>query len=118
MSPPCSNKNKPPAKPLFGIRTRLMLLALLALLAVVPLTLDRVRVLEASRSERMEMAATEMMELARRGAEQQNEMAITVRALVQAAARSYVTASAPQGEHCAALLEDFVKDIVWVSSLS
>jgi diguanylate cyclase (GGDEF)-like protein len=115
MSPARSTKNKPPAKPVFGIRTRLMLLALLA---VVPLTLDRVRVLEASRSERIEMAATEMMELARRGAEQQNEMAITVRALVQAAARSYVTASAPQGEQCPALLEGFVKDIPWVSSLS
>jgi diguanylate cyclase (GGDEF)-like protein len=115
MSPARSDKNKPPAKPLFGIRTRLMLLALLA---VVPLTLDRVRVLEASRSERIEIAATEMMELARRGAEQQNEMAITVRALIQAAARSYVSASAPHGERCAALLEDFVKDIPWVSSLS
>jgi diguanylate cyclase (GGDEF)-like protein len=115
MSPVRSNKNKPPAKPLFGIRTRLMLLALLA---VVPLTLDRVRVLEASRSERIELAATEMMELARRGAEQQNEMAITVRALIQAAARSYVTASAPHGEQCAALLGGFVKDIPWISSLS
>jgi diguanylate cyclase (GGDEF)-like protein len=115
MSPARSTKNKPPAKPVFGIRTRLMLLALLA---VVPLTLDRVRVLEASRSERTEIAASEMMELARRGAEQQNEMAITVRALIQAAARSYVTASAPQGEQCAALLESFVKDIPWVSSLS
>jgi diguanylate cyclase (GGDEF)-like protein len=115
MSTAGSDTNKPAAKPLFGIRTRLILLALLA---VVPLTLDRVRVLEASRSERLEIAATEMMELARRGAEQQNEMAITVRALIQAAARSYVTASAPQGEACVALLADFVKDIPWVSSLS
>jgi diguanylate cyclase (GGDEF)-like protein len=103
------------ARPLIGIRLRLMLLALLA---VVPLTLDRVRVLQATRTERIEIAAAEMTELARRGAEQQNEMVVTVRALVQAAARSYVTASAPLGDQCAKLLEGFVKDVPWVSSLS
>jgi diguanylate cyclase (GGDEF)-like protein len=114
MSTAPSNTNKPAAKPLLGIRTRLILLALLA---VVPLTLDRVRMLEASRSERIEIAAAEMMELARRGAEQQNEMAITVRSLIQAAARSYVMASAPV-EQCTALLAGFVTDTPWISSLS
>jgi hypothetical protein len=29
-----------------------------------------------------------------------------------------VTASAPRGSQCTALLDDFVKDIPWVSSLS
>ncbi|HET7678599.1 MAG TPA: sensor domain-containing diguanylate cyclase [Xanthobacteraceae bacterium] len=115
MSTASSETSKPAAKPLLGIRLRLMLLALLA---VVPLTLDRVRVLETSRSERLGRAAAETMELARRGAEQQNEMVVTVRALIQAAARSYVTASAPGGGQCTALLDDFVKDIPWVSSLS
>jgi diguanylate cyclase (GGDEF)-like protein len=98
-----------------GIRARLVLLALLA---VVPLMLDRVRVLETSRAERIEIASAEVMELARRGAEQQNEMVITVRALMQAAARSYVTASPPVADQCIALLDGFVKDIPWVSSLS
>src|SRR4051812_15426867 len=98
MSTAHSHNRKPPAKQLFGIRTRLMLLALLA---VVPLTLDRVHMLETSRSERIEQAANEMMELARRGAEQQNEMIVTVRALVQAAARSYVAAAPPDREQCA-----------------
>jgi diguanylate cyclase (GGDEF)-like protein len=45
-------------------------------------------------------------------------MVITLRALVQAAARSYVTASAPSGRQCADLLEGFVSDMPWVSSLS
>jgi diguanylate cyclase (GGDEF)-like protein len=103
------------AKPLFGIRFRLMLFALLV---VVPLTLDRVRVTEASRSERIEDAASEMTELARRGAEQQNEMIITVRAVIQAAARSYVTASAPLGEQCSTLLRSFIRDIPWVTTMS
>lgn len=110
-----SHTTKPAAKPILGIRARLVLLALLA---VVPLMLDRVRVLEAGRGERIEIASAEVMELARRGAEQQNEMVITVRALVQAAARSYVTASTPVADQCTALLDGFVKDIPWVSSLS
>jgi hypothetical protein len=51
MTTESSDTSKQPAKPLLGIRLRLMLLALLA---VVPLTLDRVRVLEAGRSERID----------------------------------------------------------------
>ncbi len=91
---------------------------LLALLAVVPLTLDRVRTLAESRTERIEATAGEMMELARRGAEQQNEMVITVRALLKAAAHSYVTASAPATSQCTGLLNSFVQDMPWVRSLS
>jgi diguanylate cyclase (GGDEF)-like protein len=119
MKPANSDIITPDAKPQtqqrLGIRVRLMLLALLA---VVPLTLDRVRVLEATRSERIEIAAAEMIELARRGAEQQNEMTTTVRALIQAAARSYVSASAPLGEQCANLLSSFIKDVPWVANIS
>jgi hypothetical protein len=112
MTTESSDTSKQPAKPLLGIRLRLMLLALLA---VVPLTLDRVRVLEAGRSERIDRAAAEMMELARRGAEQQNEMVVTVRALIQAAALLCDrVGTTRQSMHGAA----FVKDIPWVSSLS
>ena len=115
MSPARSETAKPAAKPLLGIRARLMLLALLA---VVPLMLDRVRVLEASRIERIQLAAAEVMEFAHRGGEQQNEMVATVRALVKAAARSYVTAAAPAGEQCVALLEGFAQEIPWINSMS
>jgi len=115
MSTAESHIRKPSAKPLFGIRTRLILLALLA---VVPLTLDRAHMLETSRKERIEQAANDMMELARRGAEQQNEMIISVRALVQAAARAYVATSPSDPEQCARLLDGFANDIPWVSSLS
>ncbi len=117
MSIQDSQKSKPANKPVLGIRARLMLLALLA---VVPLMVDRVRVLEASRSERIEMASAEAMELARRGAEAQNEMVTTVRALIQAAARAYVAAAAPAlaPDECAAFLDGFVNNIPWISSLS
>jgi hypothetical protein len=101
MTTESSDTSKQPAKPLLGIRLRLMLLALLA---VVPLTLDRVRVLEAGRSERIDRAAAEMMELARRGAEQQNEMVVTVRALIQAAALLCDRVGTTRGSQCTALL--------------
>ena len=115
MSTADSHTSKPTAKPILGIRLRLMLLATLA---VVPLAFDRVHTLEASRNERVEQAAGETMELARRGAEQQNEMVITVRALLKATARSYVTASAPTGDQCTGLLDGFVQDMPWVRSMS
>jgi len=112
-----SHKTKPRNKPLLGIRARLMLLALLA---VAPLMFDRVRVLEASRSERIEIASSEVMDLARHGAEAQNEMVVTLRALLQVTARAYVSASATAGsaDACAALDAGFVKDIPWINSLS
>ena len=117
MSIQDSQKTKPAKKPVLGIRARLMLLALLA---VVPLMMDRVRVLEASRSERIELASAEAMDLARRGAEAQNEMVTTVRALIQAAARAYVATASPAlgVDDCAAFLEGFVNNIPWISSIS
>ena len=63
-----------PRKPILSIRARLVILALLA---VVPLMLDRVRLLEATRIERIDDAATEALELARRGADGQREIITT-----------------------------------------
>src|SRR5216684_7926702 len=68
------------ATPRLSIRARLMLLALLA---VVPLTLDRVRLLEASRTERLEMASNEAVDLAKRGADAQLEVINSTRAVLQ-----------------------------------
>lgn len=111
-----SHKTKPGNKPLLGIRARL---TLLAVLAVVPLMLDRVRILEASRVERIEIASSEALGLARHGAEEQNEIVITVRALLQAVARAYVSAApAVTAGGCASYLDGFTKDIRWIKSLS
>ncbi len=111
-----SHKTKPGDKPILGIRARLMLLALLA---VVPLMLDRVRILEAGRAERIEIASSEAMELARRGAEEQNEIVTSVRALLQAVARAYASAApAEMAAGCASYLDGFAKDIRWIKSLS
>jgi diguanylate cyclase (GGDEF)-like protein len=113
---PQSHKTNIGSKPVLGIRARLILLALLA---VVPLMLDRVRVLEATRTEQLESAAAEAMEMARRAAEEQNGIFLTARALLQSVALAYISA-APEAmaQGCASYLDGFTKDIQWVRSLS
>ncbi|HZS65454.1 MAG TPA: diguanylate cyclase [Xanthobacteraceae bacterium] len=114
---PAADGIKKIKQPILSIRARLMLLALLA---VVPLMLDRVRVLEASRSDRIEAASREAMDLARRAADAQNEMVVTLRALLQTTAHAYVTASTTlkPADACAALDSGFVEQIHWINSLS
>ena len=57
-------------RPALSIRARLVVIALLA---AVPLMLDRVRLLESSRIERIEIAGAEALDLARRGTIGQRE---------------------------------------------
>jgi len=102
------------ASPRLSIRARLMLLALLA---VVPLTLDRVRLLEQSRTERTEMAANEAHELAKRGAAAQLEMINSTRAVLEVVARGYI-ALARNGQSCTEFLADFAIDVPWIRALS
>jgi diguanylate cyclase (GGDEF)-like protein len=102
------------AAPRLSIRARLMLLALLA---VVPLTLDRVRLLEASRAERTEMAANEALELAKRGAAAQIEMINSTRAVLEVVARGYI-ALARNGQSCDHFLGGFTVDVPWIRALS
>ena len=71
-----SHSTAPSRKPTLSIRARLVILALLA---VVPLMFDRVRLLEQTRLERIEDAATDALELARRGADGQREIITTTK---------------------------------------
>ncbi len=97
-----------------SIRARLMLLALLA---VVPLTLDRVRLLESSRTERIDMAAAEALDLAKRGATAQVEMINSTRAVLEVVARAYIT-MARSGQDCTSFLSGFAVDVPWIRGLS
>jgi len=90
---------------------------LLALLAVVPLTLDRVRLLETSRTERLETAAGEVLDLARRGADAQLQVINSTRAVLQVVARAYITL-AHDGQSCTKFLAGFVIDVSWIKGLS
>src|ERR1700744_2739186 len=89
--------------PRLSIRARIMLLALLA---VVPLTLDRVRLLEATRTERLDMATSEVVDLAKRGASAQVEMINSTRAVLEGVARAYITL-AHSGQDCSSFLAGF-----------
>jgi diguanylate cyclase (GGDEF)-like protein len=101
-------------KPILGIRARLIVLALVA---VVPLMLERMHGLEVARLEHVQQAHTEAIDLARRGADAQREVIYSVRALVQVLARSYVTMVA-KGEKCDVFLADFISNVPWIRSIS
>jgi diguanylate cyclase (GGDEF)-like protein len=97
-----------------SIRARLVVLALLA---VVPLMLDRVRLLEATRAERIDDAAAEVLALTRRGAEGQREIITTVRGMLQVMARAYVTMLA-RGETCNMYLKDLTASTPWLKGMA
>src|SRR5258705_13328324 len=90
--------------PFLSIRGRLVVLALLI---VVPLMVDRVRLLKASRSERIASTASEVLQLTRHGAEGQREIITTVRAMLQVTARAYVAVMA-RGDTCNLNIRDVV----------
>src|SRR4051812_41473250 len=72
----------------WGIRGRL---TVLALLAIVPLLLDRAHGVQADRGERIEAASRQALQLAHRGADKQSELVATTRSFLQVVARSFVT---------------------------
>src|ERR1700731_1670835 len=74
-------------KPFLSIRARLIVVSLLA---IAPLMIERVRGLERARAERAELARTQVIDLARAGAESQREIISSIRALLQVVARAYV----------------------------
>jgi hypothetical protein len=100
--------------PFLSIRGRLVVLALLI---VIPLMVDRVRLLEASRSERIASTATEVLDLTRRGAEGQREIITTVRAMLQVTARAYVAMLA-RGDTCNLYIRDLVGNMPWIKGMS
>ncbi|RYE38754.1 MAG: GGDEF domain-containing protein, partial [Hyphomicrobiales bacterium] len=95
---------KPNFKALFDIRARLILLALIL---VVPLMLDRVRTLEQNRTRQINAATTELLDLARHGANAQRDMIKQVQGMLRTSAAIFLHASR-LGRPCA-LLEGGLK---------
>jgi len=100
--------------PPFGIRARLLLLALLA---VAPLMFDRVRLLEADRTERIAAAYDQAMGLARQAAEAQREVVIAARAVLQMVSRTWA-AAARSGETCDQVFPDIIQNVPWLKGLT
>jgi diguanylate cyclase (GGDEF)-like protein len=99
---------------LFGIRDRLVLLVLIL---VVPLMLDRVQLLEQSRTRQIDAAANELSELARNTAKTQREIISTVEAVLKSSASIYASAN-EIGRGCDIMRASLRGDLPWIRSLS
>ena len=114
MSSVSFNRNRAKLKALLGIRARL---ALLALILVVPLMLERVRSLEDTRAKQIAAASQEFASLAQHSADAQREVISSVEAMLKSAA--YIRASAGGvGKSCLILRASLTVDLPWIRSMS
>ncbi len=102
------------SKPILSIRARLIIVALLA---IAPLMVERVRGLERARVERAELARSQVIDLARGGVAAQREVIDSTRALLRVAARVYakMPLDAPD---CNQILGDLAGNVPWIHALS
>jgi len=98
----------------FGIRARLVVLALIL---VMPLMIDRLLVLENTRAHRVEMATGELAKLAEQSAAAQREMISSIEAMLRSAA--YIQAASERtGRSCDILRASLRVEMPWIASLS
>src|SRR5262245_16409679 len=109
----CSNEGRR-EKFALSIRARLMVLAVIA---IVPLLLDRVRTIESDRAERIEAASRQALNLARQGMARQNEAIVSARAFLQVAASAHALMSR-RGEPCDNFLLDAVRQASGIRHMS
>lgn len=101
-------------RPLSSIRARLIIVALLA---IAPLMVERVRGLERARTERVELARAQVMDSARRGAAAQREVVDSTRALLQVAARVYAKMPLDASD-CNLTFGDLRANVPWIRALA
>ena len=101
-------------KRLFGIRGRLVLLALIL---VVPLMLDRARSLEQERAKQITATAAEYKKLADHTVDTQRQVMSSVEAVLKSS--SYIYALGTDiGQPCMVMRASFRVDLPWIRSLS
>src|SRR5262245_18036626 len=110
----CSEHGAQRARFTLSIRARLMVLAVIAM---VPLLLDRVRDIESDRAERIEAASRQALNLARQGMAHQNEAIVSARAFMQVAASAHGLMSS-RGARCDDFLLDAVRQVGWLKHMS
>ena len=100
-----------------GIRARLLVLALIA---IVPLVLDRVRDIGTDRAERIETASKQALRLARQGMATQNEAIVSARAFLQVIANTYAfdTSDPSSRQNCIWFLTRTAAQAPWLKVLS
>jgi diguanylate cyclase (GGDEF)-like protein len=102
------------SRPTLSIRARLIVLALLA---VAPLMFERIHTIEGARAERTAQAHAQVIELARRGADAQDQIIVSVRALLQIVARVYARTPFDR-DQCNQYLTNLVGSIPYIRALS
>jgi len=109
-----SHKRSQRGKPLLSIRARLIIVALVT---ITPLIFERVRGLERARAERVQIAQTQVIDLARSGADAQRGVVYSMRALLQLVAHAY--AGTPQQlSDCNQTLNTLASNIPWIHALA
>src|SRR5882724_4063718 len=113
MSGVTFNRNRAKLKQLLGIRARL---ALLAVILVAPLMLERARSLEDARAKQIAQATAEFLSLARHSADTQREVISSVETMLKSAA--YIRASAGGvSRSCDLLRASLPKNLPWIHNL-
>jgi diguanylate cyclase (GGDEF)-like protein len=108
------NRNKAKFRGLFGIRARLVLLALIL---VGPLMAERIRALDATRAEQITLAARDFSSVVQHSAEAQQEVFGSVEAVLKSSAYIY-TSAAQVNRSCAIMRASLRGDMPWIRSLT
>ena len=112
MSSVTFNRNRIKLKKLLGIRARL---ALLAVILVAPLMLERVRALDDTRAKQIALASEEYANIAQHSAETQREVISSVETMLKSAA--YIRASGGIGRSCEILRASLPSNLPWIRSI-
>ena len=107
------NRKRVKLKKLLGIRARL---ALLALILVAPLMLERARSLEDNRAKQITLAAVEFSNLTQHSADAQSEVISSVETMMKSAA--YIRASVGIGRSCEILRASLPVNLPWIRSIA
>src|ERR1700704_1920319 len=112
MSGVTFNRNRAKLKKLLGIRARL---ALLALVLVAPLMLERVRSLDDTRAKQVVAASEEFANLTQHSADTQREVISSVETMLKSAA--YIRASGGIARSCEILRASLPTNLPWIRSI-
>ena len=112
MSGVTFNRNRAKLKKLLGIRARL---ALLAVILVAPLMLERARSLEDTRAKQIAAASEEFANLTQHSADTQREVISSVETMLKSAA--YIRASGGIARSCEVLRASLPTNLPWIRSI-
>jgi GGDEF domain-containing protein len=90
---------------------------ILAVIALVPLLLERIHNEEFDRSDRIQTAYKQALDLARQGAAEQNNVIASARAVLEVIASAHATFNA-SNDDCNRFLTTIVKPAPWIKTLS